>query len=64
MSGYTWYFVEKLLACVAASSNCQQFLPVSNAAREGLHPGEATMALVNNTPSFATLSNAGVEIAL
>lgn len=52
------------LACVPASSICQGYLPVNIAARDGLQPGDAEIALVKRTPSLAIWSKAGVFIKL
>ena len=41
-------------------SSSQKWRPVSTLAREGAHDGAVVKPLVNNTPSFATRSNAGV----
>ena len=38
----------------------QKCRPVSTLAREGAHDGAVVKPLVNNTPSFATRSKAGV----
>ncbi|MEZ4703530.1 MAG: hypothetical protein R2834_24580 [Rhodothermales bacterium] len=44
-----------------ASRSSQGYRPVNSAARDGLHPGEATKARSNSTPAAATRSNPGVR---
>jgi hypothetical protein len=48
----------------AASSNCQEYLPVKKQALDGEHFGLQTKAFVKSTPSFAIRSKLGVFIYL